>query len=122
MKYLIVNGDDFGASHGINRGIVEAHRRGILTSASLMVNMPATEAAVASSRSLPHLSVGLHVDFAGEPGKAVGGTNVAENCRAELYRQVYRFQELVGRLPTHLDSHHNAHRDPQLLPHFLELA
>src|SRR5438045_3511368 len=101
MKYLIVNGVDFGASHGINRGIVEAHRRGILTSASLMVNMPATGAAVALSRSLPHLSVGMHVNFGIEPGKdagganVTGGANVADNCRAELYRQFYRFQELV---------------------------
>jgi predicted glycoside hydrolase/deacetylase ChbG (UPF0249 family) len=45
MKYCIVNGDDFGASRGINRGIVEAHCHGVLTSTSLMVNMPATEEA-----------------------------------------------------------------------------
>ena len=40
MKCLIVNGDDFGASRGINRGILEAHRSGILTSTSLLVNTP----------------------------------------------------------------------------------
>ena len=45
MKYLIVNGDDFGAGHGINRGIIEAHRDGILTSTSFMVDMPGAEEA-----------------------------------------------------------------------------
>jgi predicted glycoside hydrolase/deacetylase ChbG (UPF0249 family) len=114
MRYLIVNGDDFGASPGINRGIVEAHRRGILTSTSLLVNMPASEEAARRSRDLPRLSVGLHVDLTGcaDP----------EDCRAEVHRQFRRFQELTGRLPTHLDSHHNVHRDPRLLPHFLDLA
>src|SRR5205823_2526669 len=63
MKYLIVNGDDFGATPGINRGIIEAHQQGILTSASLMVDAPSAEEAVALSRSAPALSVGLHVDL-----------------------------------------------------------
>jgi chitin disaccharide deacetylase len=114
MRYLIVNGDDFGASPGINRGIVEAHCRGILTSTSLMVNMPASEEAARLSRDLPRLSVGLHVDFAGRADP--------DDCRAELHRQFRGFQELAGYLPTHLDSHHNVHRDPRLLPHFLGLA
>jgi predicted glycoside hydrolase/deacetylase ChbG (UPF0249 family) len=114
MKYLIVNGDDYGASPGISRGVVEAHRRGILTSTSLMVDGPASEEAARLSRDLPHLSIGLHVDLAGRTG--------ADDCRAELQRQFRRFQELTGRLPTHLDSHHNVHRDPRLLPHFLDLA
>src|SRR5206468_2523251 len=58
MKYLIVNGDDFGYGRGINRGIVEAHERGILTSTSLMVKTPWSEEAAALSRSMPDLSVG----------------------------------------------------------------
>ena len=119
MKYLIVNGDDFGASPGINRGIIEAHCHGILTSASLMVNMPGAEEAVALSSYLPRLSVGLHVDISGGPYHSTGST---DSWRDELHRQLHRFCELMGRLPTHLDSHHNTHRDPRLLPHFLELA
>ena len=50
MRYVIVNADDFGSSEGINRGIIEAHETGIVTSASLMVNAPATEAAVELAR------------------------------------------------------------------------
>jgi chitin disaccharide deacetylase len=113
MKSLIVNGDDFGAGRGVNRGIAEAHRRGILTSTSLMVDLPFSLEAARLSRDLPHLSVGLHVHVpADDPDRSA----------AELRRQLDRFQELMGCLPTHLDSHHDAHRHPRLLPHFLALA
>jgi predicted glycoside hydrolase/deacetylase ChbG (UPF0249 family) len=121
MKYLIVNGDDFGASRGINRGIVEAHRRGILTSTSLMVDTPWSEEAALLSRTVPHLSVGLHIHLTTQ-AKYPTSSPDDDDCRAELSRQLSRFQELMGRSPTHLDSHHNIHRQPRLLPHFLDLA
>ena len=66
VRYVIVNADDFGSSEGINRGIIEAHETGIVTSASLMVNAPATEAAVELARDHQALSLGLHVNFTGE--------------------------------------------------------
>jgi len=122
MKYCIVNGDDFGASRGINRGIVEAHCHGVLSSTSLMVNRPASEEAAILSRELPELSIGLHVNITTEDGELVVDLAAPDECRAELYRQLERFQDLMGRLPTHIDSHHNVHRSPQLLPHFLDLA
>ncbi len=53
MKHLIVNADDFGYSRGINRGIVEAHERGIVTSTTMMVNAPATGEAVELRAPLP---------------------------------------------------------------------
>jgi chitin disaccharide deacetylase len=119
MKYLIVNGDDFGASPGITRGILEAHRGGILTSTSLMVDRPSSEEAARLARGLPRLSVGLHIEL--PAGEAEGVLDPAR-CRAELQRQLERFHELMGELPSHLDAHHNAHRDPRLLPAFLGLA
>jgi len=122
MRYLIVNGDDFGASQGINRGIIEAHRHGILTSASLIVNMPLSEEAARLGRDSPQLSVGLHVNFANLGGEPAGDLADPDHYGAELRHQFLRFQELMGCLPTHLDSHHNAHRDPRLLPHFFALA
>jgi chitin disaccharide deacetylase len=122
MKYLIVNGDDFGLSRGINRGIVEAHRRGILTSTSLVVDMPWSEEAAWLSRALPDLGIGLHVNITNEGRESAIDLTDADNCRAELHRQFGRFEELMGRPPTHLDSHHNVHRDARLLPHFLDLA
>jgi predicted glycoside hydrolase/deacetylase ChbG (UPF0249 family) len=122
MRYLIVNADDFGLSRGINRGIVEAHRHGILTSTSLVVDMPWSEEAACLSRALPDLGIGLHVKITNEGRESAIDQADADNCRAELHRQFGRFEELMGRPPTHLDSHHNVHRDARLLPHFLDLA
>ena len=61
MKCLIVNGDDFGASHGVNVGVIEAHDRGILTSTSMMVDMPASAEAGRLAARHPAFGVGLHV-------------------------------------------------------------
>src|ERR1039457_2620927 len=58
---LIVNADDFGRSHSINEAVVRAHQEGILTSASLMVNEPGLDEAVALARENPKLGVGLHL-------------------------------------------------------------
>ena len=121
MKYCIVNGDDFGASRGINRGILEAHERGILTSTSLMVNMPAAAEAAALARRHPRLSVGIHLNLTNE-GEGVVDLNDVAECRAELDRQIERFVALAGTLPTHLDTHHNIHRRSHLQPCFVEVA
>jgi hopanoid biosynthesis associated protein HpnK len=61
MKRLIVTGDDFGLAEPVNEAIVEAHRNGILTTASLMVSGNAARDAVDRARLLPSLRVGLHV-------------------------------------------------------------
>jgi predicted glycoside hydrolase/deacetylase ChbG (UPF0249 family) len=122
MKRLIVNGDDFGAEQGINRGIVEAHRRGILTSASLMVDMRASGEAAMLAAAMPRLSLGLHAVLTREDGAPIVDFDDEERCRTELHDQLRRFERLTGRLPTHLDSHHNVHRDPRLLPCFQDLA
>jgi chitin disaccharide deacetylase len=122
MKYLIVNADDFGASHGINRGIIEAYRQGILTSTSLLVTMPEAEEAARLSRATPDLSVGLHVHFQRGGREPALDPPDANNWRDGLDRQCRRFEELMSRPPTHLDAHHNVHRDPRLLPQFLGAA
>ena len=62
-KYLIVSADDFGQSPGINRGIIEAHERGIVTSTSLMTRWPAAGEAAIYAREHPKLSIGLHLDL-----------------------------------------------------------
>ena len=63
-RRLIVNADDFGRSASINQAVIRAHREGILTTASLMVNEPAFEEAVALAREHPTLGVGLHLTLA----------------------------------------------------------
>jgi predicted glycoside hydrolase/deacetylase ChbG (UPF0249 family) len=122
VKYLIVNGDDFGASHGVNLGIMEAHQRGILTSTSLMVDTPWSEEAALLSRTAPDLDVGLHVDLAGGIGTPAADLADPGGGLAELERQIRRFEELMGCPPTHLDSHHNVHRNPRLLRAFVDAA
>jgi predicted glycoside hydrolase/deacetylase ChbG (UPF0249 family) len=118
-KYLIVNADDLGASYGINRGIFEACNAGIVTSASLMVDMPASEDAAARLPEPSQLSVGLHVALTSKGGVV---RVAARDCPAELERQFERFEQLMGRRPTHLDSHHNIHRDPRFREPFLLFA
>jgi predicted glycoside hydrolase/deacetylase ChbG (UPF0249 family) len=110
LRYLIVNADDFGACSGVNRGIAEAHRRGIVTSTSLMVEGSGAEEAAGLAAGCPELGVGLHalVDAAMDPF----------HCHRAIDAQLGRFEELVGRAPTHLDSHHHVHARPELLAVF----
>ena len=125
MRFLIVNADDFGASRGINRGILEAARAGVVTSASLLVNSPWSEEAALLSRAAPGLSVGLHADLTRSQRGLASDSPASDSLRHldfELRGQLIRFEKLMGRLPTHVDSHHNVHRDPRLLPCFLRLA
>ena len=61
IRRLIVNADDFGRSHSINEAVIRAHREGILTTASLMVNEPGFDEAVELARKNPKLGVGLHL-------------------------------------------------------------
>src|SRR3954463_5895104 len=63
-KLLVVNADDLGLSPGVNRGIFEAHERGVVTSASLMVRWPAAEEGAEYAKAHAALGVGLHLDFA----------------------------------------------------------
>jgi chitin disaccharide deacetylase len=121
QKYRIVNADGFGQNSGINRGIIAAHENGIVTSASLMVRWRDADEAAQYSREHPSLSLGLHFDL-GENAYRNGAwvplyqvvpvddiTAVAD----ELSRQLAIFHALVGRDPTHIDSHQHAHtREP----------
>jgi len=118
-RAAIVNADDFGQSAGINRGIVQAHERGIVTSASLMVRWPAASAAAAYARRHPLLSVGLHVDL----GESIyrGGKWIplyervnrldARAVEAEIRAQLSLCRELLRSEPTHLDSHQHVHTE-----------
>ena len=117
-----MNGDDLGLSPGVTRGILEAYEHGVVTSASLLVDRPASgEAADAAGRT-PGLSVGLHADLAGADGRPLIDLTDTAACRVEVERQVERFSQFVGRPPTHLDSHRNVHRNPPVRQAFKEVA
>ncbi|HTO88661.1 MAG TPA: hopanoid biosynthesis-associated protein HpnK [Thermoanaerobaculia bacterium] len=147
MRRLIVTGDDFGNSREVNLAIVEAHDRGILTNASLMVSGDAASEAIALARSRPGLSVGLHlvvadgraalpasqirrlVDGAGRfrAGLIRQGLRYqfSRGARSELAREVRaqleRFEE-TGLALSHVDGHHHMHLHPTVLQILLSLA
>lgn len=119
-RHLIVNADDLGLTKGVNRAILDCHLGGVVTSASLMVERPAAAEAAALARRHPSLSVGLHWDPAGL--QAASPTPGRSEVEADLEGQLERFRELVGRDPTHLDSHWHAHREPPADGAFRELG
>ncbi len=141
-KRLIVNADDLGRTEGINRGILEAHRRGIVTSATLMVNYPAADAVPAIARDNPGLGIGLHVQLTGGPSALPpeGLRSMVDSSGrlpskpeglldpdpaevlAEARAQLARFQRILGRLPTHFDSHHHSHRTAAVLDALVTLG
>jgi predicted glycoside hydrolase/deacetylase ChbG (UPF0249 family) len=129
-RRLIVNGDDFGRTPGINRGIIRAHEEGIVTSASLMVRWPAAQDAAAYCRSRASLSLGVHIDlgeWAYRDGSwyavyQVTDTSDAVAVRDEVGAQLEAFHELVGRKPTHLDSHQHVHLQEPARTIVLEVA
>jgi predicted glycoside hydrolase/deacetylase ChbG (UPF0249 family) len=120
-KYVIFNADDFGYSRGINRGIIDAHERGVVTSATLIVNAPATADAVVHARRHAQLSVGLHVNFTNEAQRLID-LESHQACEDELRAQYRRFVDLMGAKPTHIDSHQHVHRHPMRLQLFEALA
>ena len=138
---LIVNADDFGLSKGQNYGIIEACRRGIVTSTTAMINGEAAGHAAQLSRDVPELGVGLHFVLTlgmplspmpgltrdGALGKwiwemAEQGTLPLDEITSELDCQFNRFVDVFGREPTHIDSHHHVHMIPAILPIVAEFA
>jgi predicted glycoside hydrolase/deacetylase ChbG (UPF0249 family) len=104
-RRLIVNADDLGYDPEIDRGILEAHARGLVTSATAMVTTPFAPAALAAAPAT--LGLGLHAVLDPALDEAA--------ARDELLRQLERFEALRGAAPTHLDSHKHAHARPAIL-------
>lgn len=130
-RYLIVNADDFGQSHGINQGIITAYEQGIVTSASLMVRWPAAAEAAAYSQRHPDLSLGLHVDcgeYAFRDGQWVSVYDIVpmhdpSAVAEEVSRQLDTFRGLMGgKNPTHIDSHQHRHLREPLRTLLVEMA
>jgi predicted glycoside hydrolase/deacetylase ChbG (UPF0249 family) len=136
-RLIIVNADDLGYDPAIDRGILEAATRGVVRSATLLVNLPGAVRALALSREVRHLAVGLHLNFA--RGLALGGPSslaprggvLDERCApsageadvlSEARAQLARFEALAGRPPTHLDVHKHLHRHPAILSAVAQLA
>lgn len=147
MKNLIVNADDLGWTTGVNRGIAEAHRNGIVTSASLIANGNAFDDAINVARALPAIGLGVHLNLSDGPsvaiaksvaslvdedGKLSGGP---EQLLVKIARRKLKLSEVerewdaqiekvcaAGVAPTHLDGHKHVHMLPGLFPIALKLA
>jgi hopanoid biosynthesis associated protein HpnK len=138
-RRLIVNADDFGRSHSINEAVIRAHRDGILTTASLMVNEPGCGEAVTLAGKNPRLGVGLHLvllqghsalppekipglvnargEFSNSPVGA--GMNyffkrrLREQLRAEIHAQFEKFHA-TGLPLDHVNGHLHLHLHPTI--------
>lgn len=147
MRQLIVNADDFGLTEQVSRGILDAHREGIVTSTTLMANGKAFEWAVSLGRGLCQLSIGVHlnlseglpvapainipslVDLEGRlhlsPGRLLLGiatrqVNIAD-VETEFRQQITKVIE-AGIMPTHLDGHQHVHVLPGIADLVIRLA
>jgi predicted glycoside hydrolase/deacetylase ChbG (UPF0249 family) len=112
VRALVVNADDLGYDPEIDRGILEAHRLGIVTSTTAMVGTPFSAEALRAAP--PGLGVGLHVVLEGP----LDPDGVERAVRAQLDR----FETLRGAPPTHLDSHKHRHAEPAALERFAGIA
>jgi chitin disaccharide deacetylase len=147
VKNLIVNADDLGWTAGVNRGIAEAHRNGIVTSASLLANGAAFASGAELVRSTPGLGVGVHLNLTdgapvaprelvasllNEMGELEGGPEglllriakrgvALREVEQEWDAQIEKVCE-AGIQPTHLDGHKHVHMLPGLFEIALRLA
>jgi hopanoid biosynthesis associated protein HpnK len=136
VRRLIINADDFGLTSGVNRAILEAHRNGAVSSATMMANGAAVEDAIGLARGAERLSVGCHVVLIdGEPvlppkqvptlisrnGKpqfrdrwldffpaAIRGQISSDEIAAEARAQITKLQAAGIRL-SHIDTHKHTH-------------
>ena len=147
MKNLIVNADDLGWTDGVNRGIVEAFRNGIVTSTSLLANGAAFAGGVAAAKSAHGLGVGIHLNLSDGPpvadretvtsllndeGLFAGGPEslllrrarrglLLNEVEAEWDAQIQKVRD-AGIAPTQLDGHKHVHMLPGLFEIALRLA
>jgi hopanoid biosynthesis associated protein HpnK len=134
-KRLIVNADDFGFTPDVNRGILAAHRDGILTATTVMANGDAFDDAVRLARDTPSLDVGCHlVLISGRsvlPPYAPLPASVPALLRALAARRIRVYDELAAQVrkiqaaglqPTHLDTHKHTHLAPPVLDAVARIA
>ena len=145
QRQLIVNADDYGRSPGVSRGILQAHREGIVTSTTVMINQPGIEPQLEEALACGGLGVGLHLVFSAWRPLLPPATIPAlvrsdgmfldqhtlwaeaeripqEQIRAELTAQMERFVSLAGQKPDHLDCHHFVHLYPPFFQVYADLA
>jgi hopanoid biosynthesis associated protein HpnK len=144
-RRLVVNADDFGLSHSVNEAVIRAHREGILTTASLMVNEAGFSEAVKLAKENPKLGVGLHLtllhghsalpydqipglvnargEFSDSPVgagmKYFFDSDLLEQLRAEIYAQFEKFRS-TGLILDHVNGHLHLHLHPVVFKILME--
>jgi predicted glycoside hydrolase/deacetylase ChbG (UPF0249 family) len=135
VRRLSVNADDFGFTSDVNRGIVEADVKGILTSTTIMANGGAFDDAVRLAREAPSLDTGVHFVLVGgasvaHPGRPLPAT-VSQLIQALVLRRIDPFEELsaqmdrilsAGLAVTHVDTHKHTHLLPPVLDAVCRIA
>ena len=133
-RRLVVNADDFGFTPDVNAGIVEAHRRGILTATTLMANGGAFDDAVRLARETPALDIGCHLVLVGGRSVLTGETlsaTVGQLLLSLARRRLRLYDELAAQVrrviaaglqPTHLDTHKHTHLAPAVLEAVVRVA
>jgi hopanoid biosynthesis associated protein HpnK len=146
-RKIIINADDFGLCDGVNRAVVQAHTEGVLTSTTIMANMPSARQAVELAKQLPTLGVGVHLNlFEGKPLSKdpcvdcllnTDGEFAYSPCHLSFLSVINRkirsaiAIELAAQIqwvinngikPTHLDSHKHIHSFPVIFPIVCDLA
>lgn len=128
MKRLVINADDFGYEPNVTRGIERSMREGVVSSATMMVNTPFSEAA---ARQASGLSLGLHLNLARfhavhrpefEFVEARAATLSPEFVEAETLAQLVRLEQLIGRPATHIDVHKHLHTHANVLEGLMRAA
>lgn len=147
MRRVVINADDFGLSPGVDRGILEAFHDGVLTSTTMLVNLPRFPEAAALAREHPELPVGVHLSLLWGPpvsepsevptlleaggrfpdrlttlaGRYYGRTLSLDQVKAEFRAQLLAFRR-AGLTPTHVDTHKHVHCLPGVLDALAEAA
>ena len=130
MKKLVINADDFGYRPEINKGIIYAHKKGIVTSASLFVSREGTDNAVILARKNPGLGLGIHIDldefFNIDHARGMvteTGKNYTDKkaLKSEIKKQIDKYLTFKLRLD-HIDSHHHSHLHPKAIEATCEAA
>jgi predicted glycoside hydrolase/deacetylase ChbG (UPF0249 family) len=121
VRKLVVNADDFGFTRDVNRGIIEAHRHGILTATTLMADGAAFDDAVKLAHENPKLDIGVHLVLVGQPPLPM---TVAQLTREVMLGRIRIYDELSAQVrkvlgagldPSHLDTHKHTHLLPPVL-------
>lgn len=132
MKYLVVVADDFGFTQGINKACVEAVQKGILTEMSLMMDAPASKEAIRIARQNNIPDLGIHITLHDIVGtgtylrtsdyKKLLSESLPDKLIARVKDELQRFEQQVGRPPTHINGHKNCHLHPKIITTVSEYA